>query len=312
MRRYISTTLLALLILSCSQQEKKTVSLDNNPFNGGTQGLAFSFQELPKEVFDGANAPFDVTLKLENKGETLVQKDNAHVKLSGINPTEFSKTETDLIKSASDDVIELRKDPQGNIILGQQTSITFSNLNHKDKIIGAQAQFPLRADLCYLYRTSAVSKLCVRQNLLTPPTGGICEINADKQLYNSGAPVQFTNFKENTRAKDKIGFVFDIQNIGGGNTFERNTICSRSDRKTQDHIYVIVNTALSGLQCTGLDSTSKGAEGYITLYSGSKTISCTQQISTSSDFEQLVNLEAHYDYEQSIQDSILVKSSGSE
>ncbi len=309
MRRLIIVLMLALLVLACKPSSKKQVQMEA-PFQGGTQGLALDFQDLRKDVFDGGRDPFDVIVKLENKGEALIKKEDVQVKISGINPAEFSKGEADLMLNAPDDVIEMRKDPQGSTLPGQQVFVEFTGLNHKGVISGASAQFPLRADVCYVYRTKTVSVLCVRDNLLTPRAGGICEINADKQVFNSGAPVQVANFKEATRAKDKIGFTFEVKNSGTGSVFQRNSVCDRIDRKNENRVYVIVETGLDGLQCTGLETSGKGAEGFVTLYGGSKIVSCSQTISSRSDYEQLVNIETVYDYEQTVQSTIAVKNSG--
>jgi hypothetical protein len=309
MRRLIAILVLAFFVVGCQAGTKKQVALEA-PFIGGSQGLALDFQNLRKEIFDGGSDPFEVLVKLDNKGEELVKKENVRVKLSGINPAEFSKSELDLMLNAPDDVIEMRKDPQGGTLPGQQVVVEFSGLNHKGVISGASAQFPLRADVCYLYRTKTVSELCVRENLLTPRTGGICELNEDKSVFNSGAPVQVTNFREATRAKDKVGFSFEVKNVGTGSVFQRNSMCDRSERKNENRVYVIVETGLSGLQCTGLETAGRGAEGFVTLYDGSKIVSCAQSISSRSDYEQLINIETIYDYEQSIQSTIVVKNSG--
>lgn len=311
MRRFVVVLMLLLLVIACKPGAKKSVSLES-PFVGGTQGLVPSFQEFRKEVFDGGNDPFDIVVKLENKGEALVPASNVQVKISGINPAEFSKSEESLLLNSPEDVIEMRKDPQGGVLPGPQVFVEFTGVNHNSPIAGASAQFTIRADICYLYRTKAVSKLCVRENLLTPRAGGICELNENKPVYNGGAPVQIADFKENTRAKDKIGFTFEVRNSGGGSVFERNSKCDLSQRKNENKVYVIVNTGLPGLQCTGLESTSNGAEGFVTLYGGTKIVSCSQPVSTRSDFEQLVSAEVIYDYAQSIQDTLIVKSSGEE
>ena len=309
MKKLIAVLVLVLLIVACKPGGKKSVSLES-PFVGGTQGVVLGFQDFRKDVFDGGNDPFDIIVKLENKGEALVPAQNLRVKLSGINPVEFGKTDEGMVLNAPEDVIEMRKDPQGGILPGPQVFVEFTGFNHKSLIAGATAQFTVRADVCYLYRTKAVSKLCVRENLLTPRAGGICELNENKPLYNSGAPVQIADFKESTRAKDKIGFSFEVKNVGAGNIFERNTFCDRSQRKNENRVYLTIATGLSGLSCTGLESTGKGAEGFVTLYDGTKIVSCSQQVSGRSDFEQLVNLEAIYDYEQRKDTTLTVKSSG--
>ncbi len=309
MKKIATVVLLLLLVIACKPGAKKSVSIES-PFVGGTQGIVLGFQDFRKEVFDGGNDPFDIIVKLENKGEALVNSGNVKVKISGINPAEFSKSDESLVLNAPEEVIEVRKNPQGGFLPGPQVFVEFTGLNHKSPIAGASAQFTIRADVCYLYRTQAVSKLCVRENLLTPRAGGICELNENKPLYNSGAPVQIADFKESTRAKDKVGFTFEVKNSGNGDVFERNSVCDLSQRKFENRVYVIVNTGLAGLQCTGLEGTSTGAEGFVTLYGGTKIVSCSQSISTRSDFEQLVSVEAIYDYAQSIQDTLAVKSTG--
>ncbi|MBW2970259.1 hypothetical protein KY309_02755 [Candidatus Woesearchaeota archaeon] len=308
MRRLIVILVLALIVVSCKPGEQKAVSL-TAPFIGGTQGLSVAFQDFRADVFDGGLDPFDVIVKLENKGEALVAKEDVKVKLSGINPAEFDKSEADLTKNAPDDIIENRLQETG-VLPGPPVFVDFIGLNHKGSIAGASAGFTLRADVCYLYRTRAVSKLCVRENLLTPRAGGICEINEAKPVYNSGAPIQISKFEEIARAKDKLGFSFEIKNVGSGNVFERNSKCDRSERRFENRVYVAIGTGLPGLSCTGLESTALGVEGFVTLYGGSKIISCAQPISTRSDFEQIVGVEVVYDYEQSIQSTFNVKSSG--
>ncbi|HLC32531.1 MAG TPA: hypothetical protein VJJ82_01775 [Candidatus Nanoarchaeia archaeon] len=312
MRRLLPLALL-LVAVACSSapEEKQQVNLQS-PFLGGTDGLIMSFQDLRPEVFDSGRDPFDVIVRLENTGEAIVSQNNVRVKLSGINPAEFGKTESQLSSSPSDDIIEVRKEPNGNVLSPPPVFVEFTGLDHKSPISGAQNQFIIRADACYQYRTKGVSKLCIRENLLTPSPGGICDLNADKPIASSGAPVQFANFKESTRAKDKVGFTFDILNANTGRIYERNTACDASKRQNENRVYITVSTGLQGLLCTGLETTAKGAEGFITVYGGSKTISCTQSVSSKIDFEQLVNLEAVYDYEQSIQSTITVKSSGEE
>jgi len=310
MKKVLFATLL-LVLVACQADDGQIITA-TDPFIGGTQGLVFDFQDFRSEVFDASSDPFDMVVRIENKGETLVEKNNIQVKLSGFNPLLFNKGASELIKNAPDDIIEARKDPQGGIIPGPQVFTEFTDFNYAEQVTGAANQFPVRAEVCYLYRTKAASKLCVRRNLLTPRAGGICEINEQKQLFNSGAPVQIQNFKESTRARDKIGFTFEVVNVGQGDVFERNTMCDRVDRRKENRAYVVVTTGLSNVQCTGLESTNDGAEGFITLFGGSKIVSCTQRVESPGDFEQPVTLEVVYDYEERIQTTLTVKTTGQE
>ncbi len=314
MRSVVTASLIILILLAgCAGGAKKGEKLDlTTPFVGGTTGIVADFVDLRTDVFDGGRDPFDVIVKLENRGETDVLANRVHVKLSGINPAEFGKLEEDLRKSPDDDVIGMRKDAQGNILPSTPAFVEFTGLNHFSPISGAQVAFPLRADVCYTYAADAVSKLCIRSNILTPEAGGICEINEDKPVFNSGSPVQIGAVKETAGAKDKIRFSFEISNAGTGEIFERGSSCDRSTRAKENRVYVIIDTGMPGLSCTGLTTSRTKAEGFTTLFEGKKVVSCTQTVTSRTDFEQQISIKAVYDYEEFKQTQITVKSSGEE
>lgn len=311
MRQIMATMFILVMLTACTGGGKAGEKVDlGAPFVGGTAGISADFIDFRSNVFDGGRDPFDVIVKLENKGEATVAPGRVRVKISGINPAEFSKLEEDLTKGATEELMAVRKDPQGNALAGSQTTVEFIGLNHFAPIAGAQVSFPLRADVCYTYTTQAVSKLCVRENLLNPEAGGICEIGADKDALNSGAPVQVGTVKESARGKDKLSFTFEISNAGTGDVFERGSFCDRSTRAKESRVYVIVDTGIPGIQCTGLTTTGTKAEGFTTLFDKKKTVTCTQTITSSTDYEQQIKIEAVYDYEEFKQTQITVKSSG--
>lgn len=317
-KQTLTLLLLLAMITACTTTQKPTTTVSlQSPFIGGSQGLTIAFQDLRKEVFDNGEDPFDISIKLENKGETLLTGRQVKVTLSGFNPKEFNRNEEDLkIQDIGEELIDMRKTPQGTILIPSPIFVDFQNFNYKNRITGDSAEFTIRADVCYWYQTKAVSKLCVRKDILKPKAGGICEINQDKPVYNSGAPLQVSNFRESAHSKGKISFTFDIRNIAGGYLFdpESGSPCDRNDRKQENKVYVKVNTGLSNTPtCSGLpDNVAAGVGGAVTLYDGTKTITCTQDVKTGTDFEQLVNIEVEYNYEQSVQSTFTVKSSGEE
>jgi hypothetical protein len=307
MKKIILLAIIAMVLIGC-QQDGQTVSIEA-PFIGGTQGIEFDFTQLRSEVYDAGTDPFDVTLKIENKGESNILKDNIRVTLSGINPIEFSTSENNLVKTPREDVIAKRKDIAGNIQPGPPIFVDFSGLSYAGKITGTTIDFPLRANICYLYNTNAISKLCIRKNILTAGEG-LCNINEDKPIYNSGSPIQITRLTESARAKDKIGFTFEIQNMGTGDVYERGSVCDKSTRKNKDRAFVRVDTNMPGIHCTGLENKGTKAEGYTTLFDGVKTITCTQPVPGRLDFEQILGIEVIYDYEEYKQTKVSVKTSG--
>lgn len=307
MKKIILLTIIAIVLIGC-QQEGKTVAIET-PFIGGTQGITFDFSQPRQEVYDAGTDPFDITIKIENKGEADILRDNMRVTISGINPAEFKVSENDLVKTPKEDILAMKKDMAGNIQVGPPVFVDFSNLEYKEKITGTSIEFPLRANICYLYNTKVISKMCIRKNILTTEEG-ICIINEDKPVYNSGAPVQVTRLTENARAKDKIGLTFEIRNMGTGTIYQRGTVCDKTTRKNKDKVYVRVETNMPGITCTGLETQGTRAEGYTTLFDGVKTITCTQPLQGQIDFEQILGIEVFYDYEEYKQTKISVKSSG--
>lgn len=302
----------ALFMAGC-EAEDGTTTLPEDQFIGGTEGLIIAFEENspPAEVYDGGATEFDVVIKLENKGESLVEKDNVHVKLSGIHPSDFGKSETDFVLNAPDDLVEVQRDPSGRVLDGMPTFVEFTGLSHDERIAGAALSFPLRADVCYLYTTLAGLKLCVRENLQQPIPGGLCDVAGQRTFANSGAPLQISNVAQQARARNKVGFTFDITHAGVGTFYEKGSDCDQTDRKKSKRVFVRVESGIPGLTCTGLVPGGDGAaEGSVQLFDEKRTISCTQEFSSLGDYELPVSIELTYDYLQSIQTSVLVRSSG--
>lgn len=297
-----------LIIAACKTGERADIGA---PFIGGTEGITMEYLQdaPPAEVFDGGDFPFDIVVKLQNKGEWLIPAANAVITISGILPAEFQKTEASMQQNPTEDLLAMRKDAEGNIIKSNPVFVEFTGFNHATSIAGATQTFPLRATACYAYGTLGNALLCSRKNILAPAANGVCLIDEDKQVFNSGAPVQVTSLREDPRAPNKIGFTFKVQYQGEGKIYERGSVCL-DDRAVKDKVFVDVKTGLPGLRCTGLTQGGE-ASGFITLFGGEKIITCTQQIPSQSDFKFPVVIELTYDFEEDIQTDITVKSIGS-
>ncbi len=309
MKYYIRIILLLALVLFIVGCEGEQASPKISPFIGGTTGLLLSFDKdaPPAEVYDGGDFPFDVVVKLKNEGEYSIAKENIEVRLSGVDPREFGKSESDFIKRPDDDLDGTYKDSEGNRIEGTTTYVVFSGINHNEELIG-NTQYTIRADVCYNYATRANSMLCIKKSQ-TDKEGDICKIYEEKRVYNSGGPVQVTSFTETPRGSNKFNFNFKIEHRGfspSGRIYEKDSNCEET-RAKENRIYVTVDTKMSGLSCTGLDGGA--TSGYVTLYGGERTITCTQEVQTGTDFERPVNINIEYDYKDDISTILLVKHS---
>ncbi|MDO8481015.1 MAG: hypothetical protein Q7S65_04320 [Nanoarchaeota archaeon] len=309
MKQILPFLLAALLVLSACSSGKTTGTSDKDPFIGGTTGLTLAFEEdaPPAEVFDAGQYPFSAVVKLKNEGEFAVPKEKVTVTLSGILAREFGKTEVQLSQRPADNLEPMRKEADGGIVDSNPVFVSFDDLEYQTALTG-NTEFTLRADVCYTYGTTAVSKLCVRKNNLDTDEG-VCTVNEAKSVFSSGAPIQVTDFKESARSRDKISFTFMVQKAGTGDLFQQTSACG-NDRRFEDKVWVEVTTGIDGLECTGL-SEGTMSTGYMTLYGDSKPITCTQTVTTSSDYEKEVKVKLVYDYEETQSTTLLVKRSNS-
>ncbi len=309
------TMVFVFAIAGCTSTNQKPTT--TAPFIGGTTGLLINFVQdsPPNEVFDGGSFPFAVVVKLENDGEFTIPKNNVRVEITGVRAEEYGLTPHDLIKGPDDDLLGTQKDSEGNVVESPPAFVTFEGFNHKDPISGTFLDATFRASACYLYQTKANAKICVRQNILQPEKGGVCEINEAKKAYNSGGPLQVTSFTEAARAKDKVSFTFKIEQKGNGNVFKKGMWCNQSFTN-EDMVFVEVNSGIPRLKCSGFLGEATETSGYVRLLSGSAqdnaggaTLTCTQDIASPSDYESTIEIKASYDYKESKETQVLVKHS---
>ncbi|MFH1399674.1 MAG: hypothetical protein ABIG95_06195 [Candidatus Woesearchaeota archaeon] len=297
--------LVCLVILAgCAQKETITAS---DPFLGGTTGLLINFLEdnPPSEVYDGGNFPFEVVVKLNNEGEWDVPADTVEVRVSGVDPAEFGLSQADVIKHPEEDLDRTSKDAEGNVNEGRITYVSFPGFNYKGAISG-NIVFPIRADVCYTYGTKVMSKICVKRDLVDTSEDSLCKVAEEKIVYSSRAPIQITSLKEAVRGKDLIGFTLKMEHKGNGDVFQKGTNCDTTGILYENKIWVDVKTEVPGTKCTGLQE-GTATSGYVTMYSGERTITCSMPASTSTDYEKSIEIELVYDYQEDITTQLLLK-----
>lgn len=299
--------LISIFLVGCTGGGSEGIS-KTDPFIGGTTGIAINFAEgsPPAEVFDAGNYPFDIVVTLENKGEYTVPKEDVLVTISGILPSQFDVTESQLSTNPEEDLESTRKDSEGDVIKGPPVYVTFDGLNHKDKLEGNQ-QFPIRADVCYTYENQAVSHICVLKDNIDPEKDAVCKVNEAKNTWNSGGPVQVTNFKEDPRSKNKVGFSFKVTHSGTGLIYRHESTCSEEVKTDEDKVWVEVESEADGtLRCSGLSGGSD-TTGYVRLYGGDILVMCTLEVNTNAAYQTPVDIKLRYDYKQVQSANILVK-----
>jgi hypothetical protein len=318
-RRIILFLVLASLLLLPACKPKAPSVDTTTPFIGGANGLLASFIEgaPPEYVFDNGNYPFGISVKLENVGEDAVEVTDAYVEIEGINPIDFGKaSQADLKRNIPNRLEAAKKNFDGTIIPGGQTVVEFGELRYLPDLHGNTAA-KIRANVCYDYRTSTSTKICVKGDLLRDVEGGdICKVAEDKDPQNSGGPIHITKLREAPIGTEKIQVTFEVAHIGDPldgffavDAPECDPSITNPDRNM---VFINVISDVNGRvpKCDGLQEASPdGSSGYITLFEGApRIVTCSIDISgIESTFEDLFEVDLEYKYLQSIQRDLIVR-----
>lgn len=308
--RILAILLLVLLISGVKGCEKGKETGALGAYIGGTDGLAVSFldDEPPEKVLDNNQESFFITLSLENKGEYDIPKGKIIASLSGIPREDFSMS---LLDAKSANVIEGKHKLGGEILEGVMDELQFPEAKYKYDLSADLVQ-KMRADVCYLYQTEGLAKLCLKKNPSARDDTDICEINNEAvSLESSSAPVKVTNVKEQSAGQAEVLLIFDIENVGEGDVYLPDTFsgeCSGWEKK-KDSLSISVEAVAKNLivKCTMLGDKSKGD---IKLVSGKRKATCRVSTSALQDtaFESPFNIKLNYFYKVAIGKEILIQN----
>ncbi len=306
----ILVVLLSLFIVGCqtgTKKEQKTLGI----FIGGTDALDFSFIESqpPNKVLDDLQEPFFIGLKLQNKGEFEIPANKVIASLSGINQEAFSLSSLNA---------KLKIPLEGKIKSGDQIiesspeELQFDQANYKHDL---NADFPtsLRVDVCYEYKTKAVSKVCLKKKAVEKTLEDKCSVLSDSVVTEtSSAPVQIKDVKQRSSAAQEVKLTFRIVNAGKGDIYPPATFSEKcidvSAEKNKIQVEVTSPSAKVNIKCSQLQDSNKGITK---LALGEKTISCdipTADLQETA-FEEPVSIQLSYFYKGSIEKQITVLNS---
>jgi len=279
------------------------------PYLGGTKGITITFapEAPPLEVFDAGVYPFDISIQLTNSGEWEIKKDDIIVRILGIDPADFSKTQADFSMRPFEDLLPSTKEPDtGTQIAGTTTSVDFQGLNYKNPVTG-NMPMPVYADVCYLYGTNVISQVCVKKDP-TDTSSKVCKIEEDKSVYSSGAPVQVIYFHQSIGGKNLLRFTFTVKKVQeSGDVFEKSSKCNTEGILHENKVWVEVNVPeMPGTRCAGLQGGTDNT-GFVTLYNGQRTITCTQPIAAETDYVKNLDMKLIYDYRDQLPQILTIK-----
>lgn len=284
---------------------------------GGSQGLKISFANgaPPDSVSDiGGEQSFDIIVDVENMGEDDVETSEALVSIVGFPPKAFNKNVADLKEVQPEEKIEGRqKNPDGTVIESPLVQVVFEDLAYQYAEPG-NVQFPVIAEICYLYETNVASSLCIKDNLNKDEEDDFCKVSSSRQVSSSGAPVQVTRIQQSPAGKDKTRISFTVDNVGGGKIFKYDSenSCDNTKISNENKVWVEIENLLDrgadGVKCSGLLGGTQSDNGYVLLNKGnSADVLCTITMTERSDRLQPFNIKLTYDYFESIRKDIVVE-----
>ncbi len=212
--------IISLFMISGCDDDKQTSDGTESPYLGGNQGLIAEFLEMGvynedtkiEEIFEGETFPIEVMIK--NKGEENVDIGDATVTLKGIAMDDFSGIANNGVLS-NEEMIERVSEYNK---AGGEVNLDFTpgaeEARYEIEIKGAHYDISVFGEVVYLYSThAAVPKVCFKENLQTE---GICEVDEEKTVYSSGAPIQVKSATEKRAGTGKVAVEFEVENVGGG------------------------------------------------------------------------------------------------
>lgn len=309
---FILLSLVLLLSAGCQQFGSRTPTAPEvSTFIGGQNGITFGFAEdqPPGAVLDGGEEEFFITLMMKNEGEHTVPVGGIVASLSGIVQSSFSIASMD-VKSS----FELyKRSREGDVIIpGGEELLEFGSGSFKAALPGSTS-FTLRADVCYAYQTLAVSKLCLKKDVLKKEVGQVCEMNNPTVgVENSGAPLHLGDVRQSTVGSSKVRVNFQVSNVGQGQVYRPNTFSTScvgmEAEKEQLDVKVYSPDKNFKIECSQLNNKDSGA---IKLVGGKKDISCTIDTSSLPDVmvQDVLIIELDYQYREAVATALTVSSS---
>ena len=295
-RSLLLLSLVILVIAGCQGTFQQPQNQDLGTFVGGTQALdiAFAEDQPPAAVLDDGQETFFITLLLRNVGEHTITAGGLIASLSGIVQSSFAIK--NLNAKNTFDIYGAGKD--GNIITpGAEDLLEFGGSSFQTDLPG-DTEFTLRADVCYNYQTQAVSKLCLKQNVLARTIDDVCIVNdANLAVENSGSSVHVTAARQNTIGSNKVKLTFTIKNLGVGAVFEPNTFTNtcvgKEDERDKLNVNVYNPENNFKIECGQFGGSNQGT---VKLINNEKIITCTVDTTNLQEFtfQDLVIFELNY------------------
>ncbi len=314
MKKYLLIILLTLSIIlaGCGTGSTKTPSVG---FIGGVNGLVPTLNVISSQanqILDNGAEPFQLTVKLQNKGEYTINENEILTSLSGIDLGAYQIQEPNGV-SINTDVLEKARLDNGKLLPTSETVISY-DANYKFKEPTDKTQ-DVGIDVCYKYETIASADACLRKDVTKAPTGAKCKVDEQKVVGNSGAPVQVTLLSQRPADKNMLRFTINIENKGKGEVYSpdflsKGKCIDDAESKNKLNVKVGFPDNLPKVICARLNN---GNQGSVPMIQGRSTLTCTADTTSVQDstFTKSLITTVDYVYKDGVSGKLTIRSSSS-
>lgn len=291
-------------------------AVDDVESSGGTEGLVAEFMAgaPPEQVAEDEN--FEVSVKLDNKGEYSVQPEDVAIFLLGVSP---SSVGLDYVMIDSENCGDCLQDEiisahfiNEEWIPGGYDYVTWptdgSGLEYGVSITSDQL-LNFVAQNCYYYETIVSADACFSDNAYAQTTGAeTCDISGEKNVANSGSPIHVTKVVENPAGKNKYTFTFYVQNVGEGRAFSPNAEladCTSLTQSQLDRVHIADvrvggESGAESMNCIGKNILLVDGEGQFTCRVAREDV--------VGDYSDIMEVILRYGYYEQVNKEVVVKN----
>ena len=341
-KRLIFAFFLVLLISISACSGKKDVKTSLEEIRVGTEGIVINFlpNAPPEKVYverDGESLPFDIVLKIDNKG-AYPQPDegtggtapqHGKVFLSGFdqNIIEIKAKDTNT-EPKSSDLSKMALEGKSTINPnGGQDILSFTGTIRGDNLNAEKYEPTLLATACYHYETTAGPSVCIDPNpYSTVKERKVCEVQ-DITLSNQGAPIAVIKIDEEALAK-KTQFKITIKNVGNGDALKDEAaenkcnpygenIDQKISREDIDKVKLEhIKISETALDCGPFADTTEGSiksssGGFVRLVNGEGFVICELGYDAYSNkisaYTTPILIKLSYGYRTTVERKLLIK-----
>ncbi len=326
-KEFALMAIVTLIILSGCNPSSEDAEKSSSPYAGGTNGLLFQWTSPTLEnnvLFDQGQSSLPLILSIKNDGEyTIGSDDTISIVLDGVHysDVEYTDIEDDLTKTINEEILGRTKNSDGTIREGLSTYVEFDEFKYLRKVNGDTVR-PIRAKVCYPYKTYATAKICMTENLAVPPKDALCDVSGEGEVFSSSAPIQVTSFSQQVLSSTAIELVFKIEHKSSGELFlgEGNNNKCESIFGNRDLVKVTIgdysDSFWDGLTCVNNPNqiNVNPQEFNVRLNRGEANVRCTLKLDQNDlkNYYKELPIELSYWYQDDASTSLLIRPSGEE